>query len=266
MSVYLDGEVLDRWQAIIEAYSKCSLTMERDKLPAIAGVAKVLGCQEDRGRYLDGLWEKDFFKQALWWVWSNRENVRKPKQYRAPSFSWASVDAEIVHHSWSNPKLVSNLSLLTMKRALVTPDLIIPKDFPSFVRIEGPLHVASVTTLENAPTTHNTLQLGNSIEIVAHVYWDTGGGRHEGTLQIYILPMWYSTDGDEGEFCGLALMASGSSRGEFQRLGVVVSLRLKEGLDPVLNGFAEVPEECYESRRMVAMNNTVQILYTFTIV
>lgn len=85
--------VLQRWKREIKAYSRKALTVPSDKLPAFSGVARkfqpVLG-----PRYLAGMWETGLLSQLCWMATSPG---KRPAEYRAPSFSWASVDGEIVH-------------------------------------------------------------------------------------------------------------------------------------------------------------------------
>ena len=101
------------WTRIIEGYSTRLLTMESDKLPALAGLAK--GMAERTGdSYQVGLW-KSMLPDLLFWKvavsetthmcldpehdmllpppWKSKAVV--PRAYRAPSWSWASVDASV---------------------------------------------------------------------------------------------------------------------------------------------------------------------------
>jgi hypothetical protein len=85
---------------VVERYSKTVLTKEKDKLIALSGIAQMMASQI-RGRYIAGMWEKYLASQLLWRVDPKYENGcftypskrHKPESYRAPSFSWAAVDA-----------------------------------------------------------------------------------------------------------------------------------------------------------------------------
>ncbi|KAE9376143.1 HET-domain-containing protein [Stipitochalara longipes BDJ] len=95
------------WEDIIIDYSKRQLTYDSDKLPAISGIADKL--QRDiGGRYLAGIWETDLC--GLLWYCGNKPirckldsipppksqiPVRSPKTYRAPTWSWASLDEPV---------------------------------------------------------------------------------------------------------------------------------------------------------------------------
>ncbi|RMJ13933.1 hypothetical protein CDV36_006428 [Fusarium kuroshium] len=82
------------WMAFVENFSHCHLTMERDKLPAIAGVAAVVELPNDQ--YLAGLWRGGLASQLIWRRSEKRlTNYEPPVDYRAPSWSWASVNGPI---------------------------------------------------------------------------------------------------------------------------------------------------------------------------
>jgi hypothetical protein len=87
----------ENWKHVIERYSRTALTNAEDKLIALAGIAEMMS-SPIRGRYIVGMWEKYLASQLLWYVEPVFEDgrfsypSRRPKRYRAPSFSWAAVD------------------------------------------------------------------------------------------------------------------------------------------------------------------------------
>lgn len=88
-----------RWQTIIEAYSKRTLTKPSDRLPAIAGVAAryltTTPHNEPPGRYLCGLWEWDLVSLLAWCVMEHplpRDEELEPM----PTWSWAAVTSPVV--------------------------------------------------------------------------------------------------------------------------------------------------------------------------
>jgi hypothetical protein len=87
-------EYNSRWYELVERYTSCHLTDERDKLIAISGIANTI--QSETGlTYLAGLWKEYLVFNLLWYV-SGRPLCR-PQSYRAPSWSWASVDGKVTH-------------------------------------------------------------------------------------------------------------------------------------------------------------------------
>jgi hypothetical protein len=94
----------ETWSETVEWYTECKITIQSDKLVAIAGIAHTVA--EFTGeRYLAGLWEnQDLAIQLLWHVLSRRQADNSPSQradfYRAPSWSWACLEATVV---WNWP-------------------------------------------------------------------------------------------------------------------------------------------------------------------
>ena len=82
----------DHWHDLVSDFSALSLTREDDVLPAIAGLAKEH--QQHRGsRYFAGLWEDSFILDLMWTVKYSKRST--PRRWRAPSWSWASVNDSI---------------------------------------------------------------------------------------------------------------------------------------------------------------------------
>ena len=91
---------LKSWQKIIHAYMECDLTYASDKMIALSGVAEEFRSMS-HDMYLAGLWKNCFFTEQLLWIArhnskqvSGQPSVR-PSVYRAPSWSWLSIDAEV---------------------------------------------------------------------------------------------------------------------------------------------------------------------------
>lgn len=87
----------DEWRHMVAEYMQLSLTYESDRLPALSGLAKQI-LPTRNGRYLAGLWEDSFFEDMMWFL-TERDSMRswRPKVWRAPSWSWASIEGRITH-------------------------------------------------------------------------------------------------------------------------------------------------------------------------
>ncbi|KAK2771268.1 heterokaryon incompatibility protein [Colletotrichum kahawae] len=80
------------WVRVVMLYSQCKLTKSEDKLLAFVGVAKVF--QELTGdTYLAGIWKSQLYIQLDWHT--SGHLTKLPRRYRAPSWSWASVDSPV---------------------------------------------------------------------------------------------------------------------------------------------------------------------------
>ncbi|KAF7890738.1 uncharacterized protein EAF01_010547 [Botrytis porri] len=85
------------WKSAIITYTKGKLTKSSDKLAAISAIARELQPLM-RCRYLAGLWESALvFRLARYSYTDSYPSM----MYRAPSWSWASIDGSIMFHPWS---------------------------------------------------------------------------------------------------------------------------------------------------------------------
>ncbi|PMD53611.1 HET-domain-containing protein [Hyaloscypha bicolor E] len=84
-------ELYVQWTEFVTEYSTRKLTFDTDKLPAISGIARVfMNLLKDR--YVDGLWENDIYRGLLWHATGD---ITEVSSYRAPSWSWASIDGPV---------------------------------------------------------------------------------------------------------------------------------------------------------------------------
>jgi Heterokaryon incompatibility protein (HET) len=89
------------WSYIIRDYSSRQLTFPKDKLPALSGLARYISQTRPGDIYLAGLWKTELPINLLWAI---AGNTTRPPSYRAPSWSWASLDGELaVADVWHGP-------------------------------------------------------------------------------------------------------------------------------------------------------------------
>lgn len=96
-------EVLyDRWIDCVANYSARNLSRSSNRFPALSGLAHaVMDATEDA--YLAGLWRGDLCRGLLWsrgYLDSTRKDAQRwarptGSSYRAPSWSWASIDGPV---------------------------------------------------------------------------------------------------------------------------------------------------------------------------
>ncbi|KAH7399188.1 heterokaryon incompatibility protein-domain-containing protein [Phaeosphaeria sp. MPI-PUGE-AT-0046c] len=81
------------WLQCVDNFSICKLTVSSDKLHAISGIASIMNHENQMGTYLAGLWSKHLAAGLTWSrTWAL---LTSPPEYRAPSWSWASLDGEV---------------------------------------------------------------------------------------------------------------------------------------------------------------------------
>lgn len=87
------------WRRTIDEYSRKDLTYRSDKLPALSGLARAFSITSP-GTYLAGLWRNSLLDDLLWFALPRNQGLAfRNSQYRAPTWSWASLDnASISYH------------------------------------------------------------------------------------------------------------------------------------------------------------------------
>ncbi|KAB5576438.1 heterokaryon incompatibility protein-domain-containing protein [Coniochaeta sp. 2T2.1] len=86
--------LLQEYYELVEDYSRRRITQPSDKLPAFSGLARRIQESIGGAEYVAGLWSTDLIRGLLW-----KQEVRFCRHvatYRAPSWSWAVTDAQIV--------------------------------------------------------------------------------------------------------------------------------------------------------------------------
>ncbi|KAK3996172.1 heterokaryon incompatibility protein-domain-containing protein [Cladorrhinum sp. PSN332] len=122
----------DEWTRFVEDYSRCALTFAADKLVALSGIANLV-CETRSFEYLAGLWKTENLAQQL--CWSRSEDHAAPQSvmdgrshtYRAPSWSWASINEPIKHYGilqhFEKPIIKVSEATVVSKGASMTADV-----------------------------------------------------------------------------------------------------------------------------------------------
>ncbi|KAH0559295.1 hypothetical protein GP486_004187 [Trichoglossum hirsutum] len=141
----------EEWSKIVNLYTARQLSFESDRLPALSGIAKHFQSY-GMGSYLAGLWKPLLPRQLLWQV-RNCRSARRPLVYRAPSWSWASVEGTDISYAFGGdtsriPLTTPNVCILdaqcTAKGADPTGQV-----SDAFLKVSGPLVAASAFVHSN---------------------------------------------------------------------------------------------------------------------
>jgi hypothetical protein len=73
-----------------------SSATRKDKLPAISGIANQIQPMRKTG-YLAGLWQDTLLHDLLWTTFPTSQGKSRANPWRAPSWSWASIDNAICY-------------------------------------------------------------------------------------------------------------------------------------------------------------------------
>ena len=212
------------WDHIIKSYSECALSHEEDKLIALSGIAKymepILG-----DRYVAGLWQQCFPSQLLW----NYDSPgTRPRDYRAPSWSWASVNPQIDR---------GLLPGRTYDVGILAQVIDVKIEYPGqdttgqvtggYLRLSGPLCTARFLPRKETDISRHSrvgVRMGG-VERSGVVFEDIIDGMEESDVapggleyHFFILEL---KSGTPYSLQGLVLQPTGITRGQFQRTGLL---------------------------------------------
>jgi hypothetical protein len=114
---------LNYWGSIVELYCRGLLTMSGDKLVALSGIADE--AQELlKDDYLAGLWRRTLLEELIWVADDEHpgSSLRfRPNEYRAPSWSWASLEGRVSYYECLPSSHESGCHWASVVDAQVTP-------------------------------------------------------------------------------------------------------------------------------------------------
>jgi hypothetical protein len=220
------AEMLKLWIRTVCNFSECQLTREEDKLPAVSGIAKAIQPFFTNGEYLAGLWGDAFLPGLLWFVegssMSNGQQSKRPQKYRAPSWSWASIDGgKVVMMYRFNGDFFPHVQIIDVRIDLLTSD---PtgqvKD--GSLQLFGPLMTVSMA---------ESIYTHGEIDLKIHNVWCPCAKSHPNVVDesnrvvenLHIIPIRGLMDSTDQSYC-LLLQPSGLKRGQFKRYGRIFLL------------------------------------------
>jgi hypothetical protein len=129
----------NEWLDLVETFCAGTLTMAKDKLVALSGLARI-NAEHSGDEYLAGLWKSNLLYELCWerktivptYLSDDPEDDKalpkptaaeftRPSAYRAPSWSWAAVDGEIrFTYKWLQPEK-DRVTVARVLEASVTP-------------------------------------------------------------------------------------------------------------------------------------------------
>ncbi|KAK0102573.1 hypothetical protein ONS95_006184 [Cadophora gregata] len=88
------------WHRVIEDYSKRTFSRITDRFPALSGLVSEIQAAHG-GEYVAGAWRDDLLRSLLWRRDPKsvipQKTIRRPPEYRAPSWSWAAIDEAVTY-------------------------------------------------------------------------------------------------------------------------------------------------------------------------
>lgn len=162
--------IWNAWQKVVMEYSTRSLTVSTDRLPAISGIASKIK-HATGSSYLAGVWKDNLPSDLLWSASANASSVYKLDVYRAPTFSWASLDVAITYDEPDEEErrlYKPNVSLLSSS---IGPIGLNPLGTISLasIRVRGPCLLATLSSFNKGGIWEYTLLVkGTSAIRISH--------------------------------------------------------------------------------------------------
>jgi hypothetical protein len=142
----------EAYRVLVEHYTKLGITNDLDRLPALSGI--MFGRLQDE--YLAGMWRSMLIESFHWTpkVRSRSQYLAyRPHKYRAPSWSWAAIEAPITHLPDFEPSIAGDTSKIT---AVVIAASCTPEGLDirgrvkrGYVRMKGPTIDVTVVSLRS---------------------------------------------------------------------------------------------------------------------
>ncbi|KAI1326147.1 heterokaryon incompatibility protein [Xylariaceae sp. FL0255] len=229
------------WAKIIQAYAPCDLTFSKDKLTALSAIASRMKLILD-DEYVAGMWRRYLERELLWVKSFNRPLLTHAKSssytYRAPSWSWAAVDGEIIP-GYLDLNLEDSEILINVEdiRLQYASDNRISDICGGWLKLRGVLKQLSLKPHVSCSSDHvddwtmymNGIQVSVSAESLGeegsqpHIYLDRlrPPGFHNQDIKrtLYCMPA-RVRPGPEGSIYMLLLRLCDESKGIFRRIGV----------------------------------------------
>ncbi|KAE9381644.1 HET-domain-containing protein [Stipitochalara longipes BDJ] len=219
----------EHWHEIVQLYTDAILTRAEDKLVAISGVAKQI-LKKSNDVYFAGLWRNNFTMSLLWYLQSPQRSIST--EYRAPSWSWASVDGR-VEFLVKRPRLGYTTTAVSSIQTIGTTGIDGKRSSTGqikdgFCRILGPIR--AVFRYERFGNEHRLVlsdQLSEYLNLADFfpdlIIKDIPVGLKCLPLLFYHHETYVESENNEGKqhfVAGLVIQPTGEFRDEYHRVGV----------------------------------------------
>ncbi|CAH0027816.1 unnamed protein product [Clonostachys rhizophaga] len=256
----------NQWRRYVADYTKCALTKQKDKLIAIGGIASALAPWL-KDENIAGCWRGSILEDLLWKRAFRTDTLNsnsQPSEYRAPSWSWASVDGTVEYDSFSSESSEPiqhhcNLVEVTVLRSACGVVRSIGDDF---IRIRGPLRVTTIEALGSFDVNSRLWGLTISWDPSSHSYalgqphrqftlMTCQGAIHAQESEIFMLPILNAPDTltEMDKMQGILLIRAQGVNGQFFRVGHFetddskVQKAVLESRVPAIDKFVEAGRE-----------------------
>lgn len=176
------------WMSIIEEFTRRKIGKDEDRLPALAGLAKKY--RDKTGyEYLAGIWRQEL-PDALLWHKEGPDYLKSPAGFRAPSWSWASLEGAINVSVWDFPVIdsVSTASVISAECTYCPPDTL-STVISAWLDIEGPMSLVTKRKIDENGTirfVNDGVPTWAGLDWLVHLDQDTCSRKDLAQSKIYL--------------------------------------------------------------------------------
>jgi len=221
-------ERYESWWLLVGEYSRGKLTVEEDRLVAIAGLAKSFDTVAN-DEYFAGHWLCDMPHGLLWCTLKTRTSASA--KYLAPSWSWASIPAGSAIGSLAHNKIQARAEILNCNIQYVADQF--GPAHGGFMQIRGRMcmarlcvkQVESLRTRTHHDTGGISLKFATACSVAKSIYLEIDYLADFVDKTVFCMELerrweFVSKDVRSIEHRGLILEPTGHRKGEFRRIGV----------------------------------------------
>ena len=177
----LQIEVNEIWRRIVDEYSSMKLSFTDDKLVAIAALAESYHRhrEENLGSYFAGHWRGELVESLSWLT---KSVIESRPLYRAPSWSWASLEGKIEHWTIDSPD-AETIDIIDVGTTLLHASLPYGAVTDGYLIVQGRLHrtlwrLRRSSESTASPEHHKTCLLLPKLVGVDHWTWFESDGSN----------------------------------------------------------------------------------------
>lgn len=221
-SFYSLGDGLVAWQFIVQRYSTCAFTFNKDKPVAILGVAQMMSDALKAQptaistAYWAGLWLQDMYRQLAW----KAARTGLHKNCHVPSWSWLSIDGPVIWVSVTDFDPQFDHLKISALATVAWGDNETAKGNSSFRNISSDLKIWCNLYLLHVTEPLADVSFAARKPYSPYIYLDY---EDIGTDCVYFLPLTYSDDelfyNGNGSFTGILVQPVDNRPGVYRRCG-----------------------------------------------
>lgn len=199
------------WLSVIFMYTLRKTSVPSDRLVALAGVAEQFHLVY-KDQYLAGLWRKTLLLDLLWKAEAFGRLPPRPKPYRAPSWSWASIDglvtAQYLEGTLADAVHLRKAEILDCQVQLASEEAPFGEVTAGTLKLKG---LMTQVTLEG----QNVLltSQGQEPKDIGFVVFDSNEERPK---KAYVVPLVWDA---QGSFSMGIVVTAGEDRAIYSRVG-----------------------------------------------